>query len=416
MSIDLDACRRLDADDPLAWTRERFILPEGTIYLDGNSLGALPRSTPARMARVVVEEWGSGLIRSWNDAGWIDAATSVGNRIAPLIGAGPGQVVVVESTSIGLYKALGAVLGLVGPGRQVVLTERNNFPTDAHVLGRVAADAGREVQAVDRGSLAASIGELGERLACVLVTQVDYRTGSILDIAGLCAEAKKVGALTVIDLSHSTGAFPLAVETDGVDFAVGCGYKYLNGGPGSPAFLFVSSRWVDDHGLANPLPGWIGHSDPFAMSEVYEPAAGIGRFVTGTPPILGLAALEEGVATFDGVDLRLLREKSVALCELFRAQMNLRMGDFGFELVSPGDSLQGGSQVAYRHTDAYGIVSALIAERVIGDFREPNIARFGFAPLYIRYVDVFEAVERLAVVMAERRFERAEFRARAKVT
>ena len=401
----------MDAGDPLAGCREWFALPDGVIYLDGNSLGAMPHATPARLASVV-EAWQRDLIGSWNRHDWIGWPKRVGDRIARLIGARAGEVIVADSTSVNLFKLLVAALQC-RPGRRVILTEHDNFPTDLHVaqgLVRLLGDAG-ELRAVDATELT---GTLGDDVAVLMLTHVNYRTGAMHDMAGLTAAAHAAGALALWDLSHSAGAMPLALNEAGVDLAVGGGYKFLNGGPGAPAYLFVAERWL---GRIQPaLAGWMGHARPFDFTAAYEPAAGIERLLVGTPPVLSLAALASGIELFDGVDLRLLRAKSVALGGLFRRLVEQECGGLGLRLVSPADAERCGSQVSYAHPDGYAIVQALIAGGVIPDFRAPDVLRFGFAPLYVRHADVFAAVAALREIMVTRAYDAPRFRVRARVT
>ena len=401
----------MDAGDPLAGCREWFALPDGVIYLDGNSLRAMPRATPARLAGVV-EAWQRDLIGSWNRHDWIGWPKRVGDRIARLIGARAGEVIVADSTSVNLFKLLAAALQC-RPGRRVILTERDNFPTDLHVaqgLVRLLGDAG-ELRAVDATELT---GALGDDVAVLMLTHANYRTGAMHDMAGLTAAAHAAGALALWDLSHSAGAMPLALNEAGVDLAVGGGYKFLNGGPGAPAYLFVAERWL---GRIQPaLAGWMGHARPFDFTAAYEPAPGIERLLVGTPPVLSLAALAAGIELFDGVDLRLLRAKSVALGGLFRRLVEQECGGLGLRLVSPADAERCGSQVSYAHPDGYAIVQALIAGGVIPDFRAPDVLRFGFAPLYVRHADVFAAVAALREIVVTRAYDDPRFRVRARVT
>ncbi len=401
----------MDAGDPLAGCREWFALPDGVIYLDGNSLGAMPRTTPARVTRVL-EAWQRDLIGSWNRHDWIGWPKRVGDRIARLIGARVGEVIVADSTSVDLFKLLAAALQC-NPGRRVILTERDNFPTDLHVaqgLVRLLGHAG-ELRAVGAPELA---GALGDDVAVLMLTHVNYRTGAMHDMTGLTAAAHAAGALALWDLSHSAGAMPLALNDADVDLAVGGGYKFLNGGPGAPAYLFVAERWL---GRIQPaLSGWMGHAQPFEFAAAYEPAAGIERLLVGTPPVLSLAALDAGVELFDAVDLRLLRAKSVALGGLFRRLVEQECGGLGLRLVSPADAERCGSQVSYGHPDGYAIVQALIAGGVIPDFRAPDVLRFGFAPLYVRHADVFDAVAALRGIMTTRAYDDPRFHVRARVT
>jgi kynureninase len=405
------AFQRLDAADPLRGFRDRFALPDGVIYLDGNSLGALPRATAARLAALVDAEWGRDLITSWNKHGWIDLPVRVGDKIARLIGAAPGEVVVADSTSVNLFKLLSAALELV-PGRTVVLSDRGNFPTDLYIAqGLVAArGGGLALRVVDETAV---IDAIDANTAVVMLTHVNYRSGRRHDLAAVTAAARRAGALMLWDLAHSAGAMPIDLGAVGADLAVGCGYKYLNGGPGAPAFLYIARRHQPR--IRPPLSGWMGHEAPFAFDLDYRPAAGIARNLCGTPPILSLAALEVGVDLMLEADLAELRAKSMALGERFAALVEARCPGT-FELASPSDPAERGSQICFRHPHGYAIVQALIARGVIGDFRAPDILRFGFAPLYLRYVDVWDAVEQLADVMATQAWDTPEFRTRAAVT
>jgi len=402
----------LDAADPLRGFRERFVLPESVIYLDGNSLGCLPKATAPRLAEVVKREWGEGLIGSWNSAGWVDAPGRVGDKIARLIGAGPGEVVACDSTSVNVFKALCAALS-INPGRSTILSERGNFPTDVYMLQGLEALTGRQVtaQLVEADEIEASIGA---DTAAVLLIQVHYRTGRIRDMAATTAAIHAKGALAIWDLSHSAGAIPLDLTGARADFAVGCGYKFLNGGPGAPGYIFVARR---HQAAAQPaLSGWFGHARPFDFADGYAPAEGITRFLVGTPPILGLAALEVGVDLFLEADLNAVRAKSTALGELFAERMAPLCAEYGFTLASPADPAVRGSQISYAHPEAYPIVQALIARGVVGDFRAPDVLRFGLTPLYTGFADVASAVEAIGAVMAERAWDRPEFKVRAAVT
>ena len=401
-----------DADDPLAPFRARFGLPEGTIYLDGNSLGALPLATPGRLAEVVHEEWGRGLITSWNAAGWVAAPQRIGDKIARLVGADEGEVIVCDSTSVNLFKLLTAALSL-RPERTTILSESGNFPTDVYMM--------QGIETLTRGAVRARLvgpdeieAVLDDRVAVLLLTQVHYKTGRMRDIAALTARAHACGALTIWDLSHSAGAVPVDLAAAQADFAVGCGYKYLNGGPGAPAWLYVARRHQDR--VSPVLSGWFGHARPFDFTDDYQPAVGIARFLCGTPPVLGLAALECGVDLMLEADMAQIRAKSVALGELFVADMAPLCERFGFTLASPADPAARGSQIAYAHPEAYAIVQALIARGVIGDFRAPDILRFGLTPLYLRFADVERAVAILGEIMEARAWDRPEYRVRAAVT
>jgi kynureninase len=383
-------CAARDAADPLAAVRARFALPEGLIYLDGNSLGPLPVATPARLAEVAQREWGEGLIRSWNDAGWFDLPLTVGARIAPLLGAEAGSVVACDSVTVNIFKLAGAALAM-RPGRRVILCEADDFPTDRHVLEGLAGLAGAELRTVPRGQVAAA---LGPQVAVVLLSHVHFATGAVHDMKALSAAITAAGALSLWDLSHSAGALALALDTDGADFAVGCGYKYLNGGPGAPAFAYVARRHHD--GFVPPLRGWMGHSEPFGFSDHWQPAPGIRRLVAGTPGILGLAALECGVATFEGVDMRQAEAKSAALVALFAKLVEGLPG----VTVEPPSPARHGCQLIVRHPEARRVMAALIARGVIGDMRPPDRLRFGFPALTTRFTDAFEAAAILGDVLA----------------
>ncbi len=386
--------RARDEADPLARRRDAFDLPEDLIYLDGNSLGPLTHASRARVGAALNAQWGRGLVGSWNTAGWMDLPDRVGDRIAPLIGAGPGQVVALDTLTLVLAKAVLAALDL-RPERSTVLTDVANFHTDRYILDAVATRAGRpiRVRALPREDLAA---HLDDTVALVMLTHVDFRTGEMLDLAGVTAQVHAAGALMVWDLAHSTGAVPVDLRGADADFAAGCTYKYLNGGPGAPAFLWVAPRWQGV--AANPLPGWLGHARPFAFEPAFTAAPGVRGFVTSTPSILALAALDGALDAFDGVDLAVLRAKSLALSDEAIALVDERLPG-QLDLVTPREHARRGSQVSWRHPDAYGIVQALIARGVVGDFRAPDIARFGFAPLFVRHVDVVDFVAHLVAVL-----------------
>lgn len=390
-----DDCLARDAADPLAPHRDAFVLPQGVIYLDGNSLGALPVRTAARLQHVVTQEWGQGLIRSWNDAGWFDKPHTLGDAVGRLVGAAPGQVVVCDSTSINIYKAITAALGL-RPGRDVVVGDRDTFPTDLYMIeGATRALGGYEQRLISRdGPELADV--LDERVAAVLLTQVDYRTGRMHDLAAVTAQVQASGALMIWDLAHSAGAVPVDLDGCGADLAVGCTYKYLNGGPGAPAFVYVATRHQD--AATQPLSGWHGHAVPFAFTPGYEPAPGITRFLVGTPHLLSYAALEASLEMWDRVDMADIRAKSLALSDLFIELVDARLGSH-VEVVTPRDHAIRGSQVSLRHEDGYAAMQALIERGVIGDFRAPDLMRFGFTPLYTAYADVWDAVDILAGVL-----------------
>lgn len=398
----------MDAADPLRALRDRFVLPDGLIYLDGNSLGPLPKATAARQREVVTQEWGTSLIRSWNDHGWIDAPQRIGAKIAPLIGARPHEVIVADSVSVNLFKLITALAPLA-PQRPVLLSEAGNFHTDLHVAEGAAALMGKRLEAVPRSEVET---RLEEDVNLLLLTHVHYKSGERFDMAGITARAAAVGARTIWDLSHSVGAVPLDLRRDGAELAVGCGYKYLNGGPGAPAFLYVAEHLQER--LLPMLRGWMGHAAPFAFTDEYAPAPGIGRFLAGTPPILSLLALEGGVETFAGVDMEALWEKATRLFDLFAGLVAARCPDIA--CISPPEPFRRGSHISFRHPDAFAICQALIADGVIGDFRAPDVIRFGLTPLYLGYQDVWEAVERIAAIMETERWRDPRHAVRGRVT
>ena len=402
----LDEALALDAADPLAHCRERFVLPEGVIYFDGNSLGALPRATAAAVAATVEREWGDDLIASWNKHDWIGAPQRLGKRIAPLIGARPNEVLVTDSTSINLFKLLAAALA-ARPGRSTILSETGNFPSDLYVAQGLAAMTSATLRTVEPEGIGAAID--GDT-AVVMLTEVDYRSSRRHDMTALTAAAHDAGALMLWDLSHSAGAVAVDLNAAGADLAVGCGYKYLNGGPGAPAFLFVAEALQDQ--LASPLAGWLGHADPFAFEPDYRPAPGIARFQVGTPSILAMAALEAGLATFDGVAMAAIEAKSRGLSELLIALVEERCP----ELVLASPRGPRGSHLVFAHRDAYPLMQALIERKLIGDYREPDLIRFGFAPLYNGFADVWHAVDVIADLLATRAYDQPRFRERARVT
>ncbi|WP_370033601.1 kynureninase [Qipengyuania mesophila] len=404
----LERARILDAGDPLKDYRERFSVPGGVIYLDGNSLGCLPKATPARLEQVVREEWGEDLIRSWNSAGWIELPARVGAKIAPLIGAQPDEVIACDSTSVNLFKLISAALAM-RPGRKVVLSEPGNFPTDLYMIDGLEKQGLATRRLAPRERIAEA---LDEDVALLMLTHVHYKSGAIFDMAALTKAAHEKGALVLWDLSHSGGALPVDLNGCNADFAVGCGYKYLNGGPGAPAYAFVAERHLA--AAQQPLTGWMGHAAPFAFSDDYAPAPGIEQVLCGTPPILGLAALEVGVDLVAEIGVERLYAKSQALSEFFRQCLSERGVEL--DLVSPTEPDQRGSQLSFRHEEAYAICQALIARGVIGDFRDPDILRFGFAPAYLRFEDMAEAARHFAEVLESGEWQRDEFRERAAVT
>jgi len=402
----------LDAADPIGRCRDGFLLPGDLIYLDGNSLGPPPRRALERVEEVLRGEWGGELIRGWTSRGWIDLPARVATAIAPLVGAAPDELMVADSISVNLYKLLAAALEL-RPGRRVIVSEVDNFPTDLYVAQGLAELLGGrcELRLVERARLAEA---LDREVAVLMLTHVDFRSGEMHDMAAWTEAAHAAGALVLWDLAHSAGAMPVDLDGCGADLAVGCGYKYLNGGPGAPAFSFVAGRHHGD--LRSPLWGWMGHAAPFEFATSYQPAPGVARLLVGTPPILSLAALECGVESVAEIGIPQLRAKSVALTELFIGLVDRDCGGHGLELGSPRDPARRGSQVALRHPEGYAVMQALIAAAVIGDFRPPDLLRFGFAPAYVRFVDVWDAVARLRGILERRSWDRPEHRVRRKVT
>lgn len=412
MRLTREDCEQLDRVDPLAAFRTRFALPDDRIYLDGNSLGALPIATRQRLEEVIQQEWGNDLIRSWNTHDWIGLPQRIGAKIARLIGANGDEVIAADSTSVNLFKLLAAALRM-RPARKVIVSEQSNFPTDLYIIQGLIdlLGQGHELRLVQASELADA---LDETVAVLVLTQVDYRSGRIHDLAKLTRLAQACGSLTLWDLSHSAGAIPVDLHAAGADLAVGCGYKYLNGGPGAPAYLFIARR--HQQAVQPAIAGWMGHAAPFEFAPAYRPAPGIGRNLAGTPPVLGLAALEVGVDLLLEADMRLVLEKSRRLGDLFLRLVDQKCGSFGFEPACPRDSALRGSQVSFRHPQGYAIIQALIAEGVIGDFRAPDILRFGCAPLYLRYTDIWEAVTTLHRVMNTQAWNRGEYMHKASVT
>ena len=400
----------LDAADPLAGFRERFDLPDGLIYLNGNSLGPAPREAAARIDDVIRREWSQGLVRSWNTAGWYSAPGRVGGKIARLIGARPHEVTVADSTTVTLFKAAAGALSL-RPGRRTIVTETGNFPTDVYALEGLAALAGVTLKALPPEQVLAAIDD---DTAVVILTHVHYRSALRWDMAAVTAAAQAAGALMLWDLSHSTGAVVVDLNAAGADLAVGCGYKYLNGGPGAPAFVYVAER--HQAAIRTPLSGWMGHAEPFAFEDSHRPAEGVRRLLTGTPPILGLSALEVGIDLQLEADPGAVEAKGRSLCEAFIRLVEDRCAGHGLSLATPRDPQARGLHVSFSHPNGYALVQALIARDVVGDFREPDIARFGFSPLYLRHTDVWDAVEILREVLETRAWDRPDFRARAAVT
>ncbi|MBC5767434.1 kynureninase [Ramlibacter albus] len=441
MSLTLEHCRERDARDPLRPLRDLFTLPAGVIYLDGNSLGPMPKAAAPRVAQAVQQEWGEGLIRSWNSAGWFELPQRLGDKIGTIVGAKPGEVVATDSTSINLFKVLSAALSIASAGspqRKVVVSERSNFPTDLYIAEALCKERGLTLKLVEPHEIAAS---LDSSVAVLMLTHVNYRTGAMHDMRAVTRRAHESGALTVWDLAHSAGAVEVDLHGAHADFAIGCGYKYLNGGPGAPAFVWVHPRHADR--FWQPLAGWWSHEAPFEFTPHYRPAAGIARYLCGTQPILSMTALECGLDTvlaaqpFGG--MKALREKSLALTDTFIALVEERCAGHGVSLVTPREHALRGSQVCLAYVDphaslppegasaalgrpgagregAYAIVQALIARGVIGDFRAPEILRFGFTPLYLGFEDVWNAVEHLREVLATAEWKRDEFNRRNAVT
>ncbi len=415
-----DEALALDAADPLAPLRDQFSIPEGLIYLDGNSLGVMPKATAARVQQVVTQEWGIGLIGSWNSAGWMELAPRIGDKIARLVGASAGECVAADSTSVNLFKVLAATLAIAradAPQRTRIVSERSNFPTDLYIAEALAAERGFELVLADSPEELPSL--LDARCAVLMLTHVNYRTGRMHDMAALSRTAHQAGALALWDLAHSAGAVPVDLRGSGADFAIGCGYKYLNGGPGAPAFVWVAPRHAER--FWQPLAGWMGHAAPFEFTPGYRPAPGIRRYLCGTPAVLSLAALECGVDTVLASEplggLGALRRKSLALSRAFTALVEQRCVGFGLSLVSPREDALRGSQVCFAHaTHGYGMVQALIARGVVGDFRAPDILRFGFTPLYTRFVDIWDAALHLQQVLESGEWRETRFNQRAAVT
>ncbi len=421
----LAECQSLDQQDPLRSLRDLFQVPEGVIYLDGNSLGVLPKATPARVAAAVTQEWGQDLIQSWNSAGWFQMPFKVGNKIARLIGAKDDEVVAADSTSINLYKVLSAALSISQadhPEKTIILSERTNFPTDLYIAEALCKERGFTLKLVNAEELQSA---LQHDVAVLMLTHVNYRTGSMLNMEAVTALAHSVGALMVWDLAHSAGAVPVDLNLSQADFAVGCGYKYLNGGPGAPAFVWVHPKHTDR--CWQPLSGWWGHAAPFEFTPDYKPATGIARYQCGTQPMLSLIALDTALDTFLNIEklggMRALRKKSLALTGLFMHLVHAQLADHGFGIATPIEEDLRGSQVSLTRSEgAYAIVQALIARGVIGDFRagdgqsEPDILRFGLAPLYTRFADVWHAVRHLKEVMDSGDWQQPRFSQKNTVT
>ena len=426
MTITHQDCKTLDAQDPLRELRHQFTLPDGVIYLDGNSLGVMPNAAAARVAKAVTEEWGQGLIRSWNSAGWFDMPQRLGDKIAQLIGAGPGEVAATDSTSINLFKVLSTALSIAAidsPARKTLVSERSNFPTDLYIAEALCKERCLKLVLVEADEIEAA---LTQDVAVLMLTHVNYRTGAMFDMQAVTAKAHAAGVLCVWDLAHSAGAVPVDLTDANADFAVGCGYKYLNGGPGAPAFVWANPQHAE-RDVWQPLAGWFGHAAPFAFTPEYHPAQGINRYLCGTPPVLSMIALECGLDTVLATQplggMAALRKKSLALTDLYILLVEERCAGHGLGLATPREHAQRGSQVCLTRQDgAYAIVQALIARGVIGDFRAGDggahldILRFGFTPLYTSFEDVWNAVEHLRQVLVSGEWQQPEFNQKSAVT
>ncbi|SDG50652.1 kynureninase [Thalassobaculum litoreum] len=415
--VTLDTVRALDSDDPLAGFRERFVLPDGVIYLDGNSLGALPKAVPERVSAMLHEEWGRHLIGGWLKDGWMEKPLVLGDRLARLVGAAAGEVAVVDTTSINVFKLLSAALAM-RPERTVILSNAENFPTDLYMAQGLIRQlgAGHELRLVPETEIEDAIDDT---VAVVMLTETNFKTGAVFDMGAVTRAAHAAGALTLWDLAHSAGAFPVDLNGTAADFAVGCSYKYLNAGPGGPAWMFVARRHQE--AAHQPLTGWLGHDRPFNFDLEYRPADGIRRHVCSSPGVLGLVAFEAALDLMLEADMTAIRAKSVALGDLFIQLVEQECDDAGFRLISPRAAgltppWIRGSQVSFAHPDGYGIVQALIARGVVGDFRDPDVMRFGFAPLYQRYEDVWHAIARLRAVLDGGEHLAEVYRERASVT
>lgn len=411
-------CLAADRQDPLAPVRHAFDLPDGVIYLDGNSLGPLPRAARARVEAVVAQEWGAGLIRSWNDAGWFDLPSKLGDKLAPLIGARPGETVVTDTISLNLFKVLAAALHIAqayAPGRRTIVSTRDNFPTDLYMAQGLLSWVPQpgDLRLVDENQPLEPLLAAGD-VAVLMLSHVNYRTGALQDMTAVTDLAHRCGVLTVWDLAHSAGAVPVDLTSSGADFAVGCTYKYLNGGPGAPGFLWVASRHQDV--ATQPLSGWWSHARPFAMSSDYEPAPGAKRFLCGTQSVPALALVECGLDIALQADMAAVRAKSLALSDLFVELVGTRCAAHPLTLVTPRAHEARGSHVSIAHDDGFAIVQSLIARGVIGDYRDPRIMRFGLAPLYVRHVDVWDAVETLRDILDTRAWDTPAFCRRGAVT
>lgn len=410
MPITREHCQKLDASDPLGFCRARFRIEEGVNYLDGNSLGALPQGVAEHVAHVVEDEWGKGLIRSWNTAGWYVSPARVGAKLAPLLGAKPHEVTVTEAISINLFKLLVAAARL-RPGRKTILAEHGNFPSDNHIVDSVARLLGLKPRFLPAGEIAAAIDE---ETCVATLSHINYRTAEVQDMAKVTAAAHAKGALIVWDLAHSSGAVDLELDATGADFAVGCGYKFLNGGPGAPSHIFVAERHLGS--LDQPLTGWFGHAEPFRFDDSYRRAEGIRHMLCSTPQMLSMAAFEKALDAFDGVSMSAVEQKGRALGDLMIALYDERLAALGCGLATLRDGARRGNHVSLTHEHGYAVMQVLIQRGVIGDFRAPDVMRFGFGPLYVRFVDIYDAVLAIAEILEGGSFKNAALAERRAVT
>ena len=405
---------KIDTLDPIKKVRDKFTLPKDVIYFDGNSLGPLPKNTIKSLDSVIQREWGDGLIRSWNDENWINLPRNLGNQIAPLIGAKEGEVIVVDSTSVNLFKVLSSAL-MLNKNRKVIVSEAANFPSDLYILEGVNNMFGESYERclIDKGDDEIE-KYIDSSTAVVVLSHINYKTGRITDLKKITTFAHEKGALVVWDISHSVGVLPMNLHDLGVDFAVGCTYKHLNGGPGAPGFLFVHSSLIEK--VSQPLTGWLGHIKPFDFEVEYKPANDINKFICGTPPIIAYKAIESGLEIFKDLSIIEIREKSTKLSEMFIQLMKQECTEFGFTLFSPKNSEQRGSQISFLHENAYSIIQALISHGIIGDYREPNVMRFGISPLYMRFEDVWNAITCLREIMQTGEWQSEKFKKKNYVT
>lgn len=393
MTLTREDCIALDQKDPLQYCRDRFLTAPDRIYLDGNSLGAMPKLAPGTLTATVEREWGQDLIQSWNKAGWFELPSILGNRIGTLIGADSGQVVVCDNTSINLHKVLHAALG-INSSRRRILAHRGDFPTDLYIIQSAVTSCGRHVEVDLIENEQEIVERFDESVAVAVLSQINYKTGALMDMERVNQAARSQGVLVVWDLCHSAGVMPVELDRHHADFAVGCTYKYLNGGPGAPAYIYAATRHHQQ--MTQPLSGWWSHANPFSFSPEYIPADGIKRMLSGTQPILSMRGVECGLDTYDGVSMQQVREKSMALCALFVELIELECSDYGLDVIGPSEFAQRGSHVSIAFEHGYSAVQAMIDRGVVGDFRAPNLMRFGFSPLYISFEEVWNAVATLA--------------------